>query len=87
MPQVTIRHEGDVSYSDAASEATLEKLLAKMGGKGGGGAQSLYNDAQKKGAAELKKLSKKQKEHSEQVGADTDATKTIQKLQKKVPAL
>jgi len=75
MPQVTIRHEGDVSYSDAASEATLEKLLSKMGGKGGGGAQGLYNDAQKKGAAELKKLSKKQKEHSEQVGVDSDATK------------
>ena len=63
--------------SNAASEATLLKLLAKLGGASSGGgkdAQNLYNEAQKKGTSEINKNARAQKKHKEAVGQDTSAT-------------
>ena len=75
MVEVTYRGGNmDGITSNAASEATLQKLLAAMG-KSGGGAKDLHGAASKKTAAELKKMAAATKGATEARKGDTDATK------------
>ena len=75
MVEVTYRGGNmDGITSNAASEATLQKLVAAMG-KSGGGAKDLHGAASKKTAAELKKMAAATKGATEARKGDTDATK------------
>ena len=88
MVEVTYRGGNmDGITSNAASEATLQKILKALGkGGGGGDAQSLFNKAQEKGTDQINKAAKAQKKHTADVGKDTTATskhaKTVEKSSK-----
>ena len=69
--------------SNAASEATLLKLLAKIGKGSGAGnkAQELYNASQKEGTEATVKGTKAEKAQTKATQASTDATKKMTKAQ------